>query len=196
MGWMRRQAARLLRTKWGNNAQGLAEEIFAMMNSEEEIIIDSPVTIIGPETGRTPLTIFSPLDSTGTQVPPIATGTSGGIAPFVPPIPGVDPFTPPEDPQDGGGEPDFQPLTTVGRVTGKQSGDLYNCDLWLEPLTEPPEDNVTVKMLNLSPDAVLPNGIYVPVVNLTQVIRGPDGKISSTIDKFYGFPNVFYPAES
>lgn len=196
MGWARRQAARLLKTKWGSNAQGLAEEIFAMMNSEEDFVIDSRTIINPPNVTSPPLVIYSPVDSTGRQVPPIGTGTAGGIVPFVPSIPGVDPFTPPENPGNDSEEPDFPPLTTVGKITGQQSGDMYNCDVWLQPLTEPPEDNVVVKMLNLSPNATLPNGIFIPVVNLTQVLRTADGKISQTIDKFYGFPNVFYTGES
>lgn len=44
MGILKDEAARLMRTKW-KSAQTLAEEIFAILNSDKPLQIDGPVTI-------------------------------------------------------------------------------------------------------------------------------------------------------
>ncbi len=57
MGFLRDQASRLIRTKWGHPSVDLAmQELFAIFTGDEDIVFDSPVTIVNTS-DQAPLTI-------------------------------------------------------------------------------------------------------------------------------------------
>lgn len=93
MGFLRDQASRLIRTKWGHPSVDLAmEELFAIFTGDEPIVFDSPVTITN-NSNAPPLTIrdFGSSDSTISitkaplprplldELPPLDFGDIGGI---------------------------------------------------------------------------------------------------------------------
>lgn len=164
MGMLKRQARRLLRGKFKD--QKLAEEVYAVLASDDVIEIDSPVKI-GP-TGESvpPLTIINN-PSPRASIPPIAIGEAGPEVPDVELPEGLEEFTP--EGTGGGAGNSF-----VGLVGAQTTGVSYNCILTPGPL------NAVVAMQNLAVDAVLPVGISVPVI-----------KVGTS---YYGFPSVFYEA--
>src|SRR5690349_18107879 len=92
MGFLRDQASRLIRTKWGGNVDRAMEELYAIFTGDEDIVFDSPVTIVN-STDSPPLTIrdFGDGDSAisitkqplppvqDPDLPPLDLGDVGGV---------------------------------------------------------------------------------------------------------------------
>lgn len=164
MSILKKQAARLLRGKFKD--QLLAEEVYAVLASDDVIEIDSPVRIGPTENGVPPLTIInnpSPLSNN----PPITLEIAGPLTPDVELPEGA---TPLGTSSSGGSGNAFSAV-----VTAHVSANSYTCTLYPGGLSQ------TVEMKNLAATAPSADliGVWVPVI-----------QVSTT--EFHGFPSVFY----
>lgn len=195
MGWLRDQAGRLLRSRWrgAKGAQNLSEEFASILMSDKPIVFDSPVIFKGDDKGNPPVTIITNRTPDGI-VPPIVTNVSDVEVPRIPLPDDFDPFTPetaPDDPTPTtNGVP--PPLSMVGQIIGPVGGADYTCRVWTGPVNEDPQGIITVEMLNLSPDAELPPGIYVDVTQNYKGVFDSNGKLVDLLRYNYACPNVFY----
>lgn len=166
MGFLKKQAARLMREKWPN-AQLLAEELIAMFNSEEPIELDGPVIINNNSTepaitinqgGASNISIQiknSPVPFPKYDIPPIDFAdivnvyttniyNNGSV----------------ESPQKKDDEESGKAYAAV--VTGG-SGDTYEVSVYKNGLTLAPV-TATAKQLQIHPTETIPAGTWTIVV--------------------------------
>lgn len=176
MGFLRNQIGRLLRQKWGSNADLLAEEIAAIFNSDEPIEIDSPV-VITTNNNEAPLTIrnFGDTDNSINiergvppgiyfpEIPPIEIGDVGDFNFSVIYDDGTSENFPDWEPGDptpprGSGEQEVETPGGggfAGKVVSRDSGQLYDVDVYEEGLAAEPVRR-TVRQLQIADDAEIP----------------------------------------
>lgn len=148
---------RLLRVNWNKagGAQALAQELAACFQSDDPIVITSPLTL-GPTDGDPPLTIVTNTLPNGTTPEPISI-----VQNAAPATPGVPPVPPPPPPP-----PSASTSVFSAQVGSQVSGVNYNCTLY------PGGTAAVVEMKNLSPSATLPSQIWVPVIAVGSVYHG------------------------
>ncbi len=184
MAILREQSIRLLRTKW-KEAQSLAEEVYAILNSDTPFTIDGPVTI-NNQTGGPAVTINQTNDNS--QVFNV-TRTDPGT-PQLPGLPPLPPATPGRrhvliinedgtmeyDEYDPGGQPDPQPRSQGGGggfpgtvVSG--SGSSYRVSI----LTEQGTQVVDATQIQIAADAAVPagTGVIVAKVGSSYYMQAP-----------------------
>ncbi len=177
MGLFRNQVGRLLRNKWPN-AQLLAEELFALLSSDEPIEIDSPV-IITSNTGSPPLTLRN-FGSDDSMIDIVRAPPDRIDFPDIPPLtlPALDTgsityTTIYEDGSRESGTGDRgadEPPTQVsveggggggfpGVVVSGGPGDSYQVNVYENGLSEAPIER-TVTQLSIAADATIPVGTW------------------------------------
>lgn len=173
MAIFRKQSIRLLREKW-TDPQNLAEEIFGILNSDEPIEIDGPVTI-NNNTDQSPLTInnYSNSDDDVTinrypddppdlpNYPPPPPMDTGDVITIHINQDGIDrDRKPPNDP----GPPTSDPLPGggggfPGQVVSGGPGDTYTVNVYENGLNQPFAAR-TVIQLQIHDDATIPAGTW------------------------------------
>jgi hypothetical protein len=171
MGIFRKQSIRLLRERWGGVNEAM-EELYAILNSDEPLEIDGPVTI-NNSTGRAPLTINQfggdggvvninrrdepPVQPPG--FPPLDFGGPGNFTiTIINQFGGVEtgtsndgtPPRPQPEQQGGGGFP--------GRVISGE-GSTYQVAVYESGLAQAPVTR-TVTQLQIASDATVPAGTW------------------------------------
>lgn len=184
MGWLRDQAGRLIRTKWGQNADMLAEELFAMMTGDEPIVLDSPVTIVNNTDGpaltlrdfgggndgifqiqhavppaplipNLPPLDFPPWDGDGVGQITITNIYNDGSGEYWTGDRGDPPDTTPGTGTPTGGAGPGGPSTFPGKVTAGGPGDTYTVDVYEGGLSSAPTSR-TVKQLSIDSAETIP----------------------------------------
>lgn len=179
MGFLRDQASRLIRTKWGGNVDRAMEELYAIFTGDEDIVFDSPVTI-NNSTNDPPLTIRDFGDSDQSisitkqrepppnlpDIPPLDFGGVGNIT-----ITNIYPDGSHETwPGDAGNPPSTTPGTGdtgdtgggggfPGQVVSGGPGDTYTVNVYESGLSSAPVSR-TVKQLSIAIDATIPAGTW------------------------------------
>lgn len=177
MGFLRDEASRLIRTKWGSNVDRAMEELYAIFTGDEPITIDSPVTIVNNTDGP-PLTIQDYGNGDGGSIEIKKQPYPPPVFPDLPPMPdlqfgGVGGVQYLNIYPDGGmegwsGDAGNPPTTTPGtgsqaggggvfpgKVTAGGPGDTYTVDVYEKGLSDPPTSR-TVKQLSIDVSATIP----------------------------------------
>lgn len=191
MGILKRQSIRLRRERW-ENADLLAEEIYAILNSDEPIEIDSPTTITAPSDSNAPaLTVRQfgnsdqilalgsrrppPEDPGFPEFPPIninigdyavtVTFTDGNIEVFE----GVDPENPQGQQQGFGRRPTGSGGGgVIGQVLSGGPGADYLVTIYPNGL-DGESGVVNAVQLGIASDATVPAGTWVVLTTLGEL---------------------------
>lgn len=166
MGIFKDQSLRLIREKW-RDPNVLAEELYAILNSDKPIVIDSPIEITNNTDGPA-ITINNNREGDTIQInnqpqPPIQLPNYPPVT--IPDFPSI-PDTATIDnrgrgPGDGGGGGDGgdgEPSVFPGQITSG-TADTYEVDVYENGLGEGAVSR-SVKQLQIAGDAEIPSGTW------------------------------------
>lgn len=176
MAFMPGEIIRLLRETWPN-ATMLAEELYAIFNTDKPIELTSPLQITNPRPGVPSLTIADGGFSDSVLI------NKSGLPGFsFPPLPGLPPYpaanpaggfsvtitigpggvAASQGPTGGAQSPVPRPQSGGGGFPGKVvsgTGDTYEVDVYADGLASPPVRR-TVTQLQIAPDETIPAGTW------------------------------------
>ena len=165
--YLRTQSIRLQREDWKQNAQLLGDEMFTIMSNIQLLPAEQTAT----DDNGNPITPPDTIDLPDLTFPPGPNGTDPIVNPTdPPPVDGQD-FDPndTDDPDAGGtgSQLTWVRSTHPGKLTSENSGGFFQCDLYFNGLSQPP-DNRTVQITDPDLGDDVESGTWVTVFFIAQ----------------------------